>query len=191
MVIWFVRPFRICPGRYMADNSVFIAIATILQLFDISPPKDGMGNDIQPVYDWTSGLFSYVQLVIYWLFLTLKSPWSSRHPTDFKCTIRPRSKASEQLILESMESSWFIGTILGGLNSCATESVHGLEEGGGSDLPLDSWNHPNQSCRLRFFSNSKSLICVYIYINLYIHPLHLPFKLTLSGIKERNPVSNF
>ena len=49
----------------MADNSVFIAIATILRLFDISPPKDGMGNDIQPVYDWTSGLFSYVQLVIY------------------------------------------------------------------------------------------------------------------------------
>jgi len=69
---------RICPGRYMAENSLFIAIATILQLFDISMCKDGSGNDIPPEFDWTSGFFSY--------------------PTDFKCTISPRSKAAEQLL---------------------------------------------------------------------------------------------
>ena len=31
---------RICPGRYYADASLFINIAMILHVFDISPPLD-------------------------------------------------------------------------------------------------------------------------------------------------------
>jgi len=42
----------------MAENSLFIAVATILQLFDISPAKDGEGKDVPPEFDWTSGFFS-------------------------------------------------------------------------------------------------------------------------------------
>jgi len=75
---------RICPGRFMAEHSLFIAVATILQLFEISMYKDSSGNDIHPDFDWTPGFFS--------------------HPTDFKCTIRPRSKVAEQLLVESVES---------------------------------------------------------------------------------------
>jgi len=33
----------------MAENSLFIAVATILQLFDISVAKDSSGNDIRPI----------------------------------------------------------------------------------------------------------------------------------------------
>lgn len=28
---------RTCPGRFMADNSVYIAIASILAVFDVTP----------------------------------------------------------------------------------------------------------------------------------------------------------
>jgi len=50
--------FSICPGRYLAENSLFIAVATILQLFDISPAKDSSGKDVPPDFEWTSGVFS-------------------------------------------------------------------------------------------------------------------------------------
>ncbi|KIJ51945.1 hypothetical protein M422DRAFT_243517 [Sphaerobolus stellatus SS14] len=72
---------RICPGRYMAENSLFIAVASILQVFNISPVKDSLGNDVLPDYEWISGFFS--------------------SPTDYECTIKPRSKAAEELILSS------------------------------------------------------------------------------------------
>ncbi|KIJ39732.1 hypothetical protein M422DRAFT_174720, partial [Sphaerobolus stellatus SS14] len=51
---------RMCPGRYMAENSLFIAVASILQNFDITPPRDSSGKEVMPEYEWTSGLFSYV-----------------------------------------------------------------------------------------------------------------------------------
>ncbi|KIJ28821.1 hypothetical protein M422DRAFT_189274 [Sphaerobolus stellatus SS14] len=51
---------RVCPGRYMAENSLFIAVASILQNFDITPARDSSGKEVMPEYEWTSGFFSYV-----------------------------------------------------------------------------------------------------------------------------------
>ena len=31
---------RICPGKALGENSVFILIATLLAMFDITPPDD-------------------------------------------------------------------------------------------------------------------------------------------------------
>ena len=31
---------RICPGKALGENSVFILIATLLAMFDIAPPDD-------------------------------------------------------------------------------------------------------------------------------------------------------
>ncbi|KIJ39738.1 hypothetical protein M422DRAFT_257332 [Sphaerobolus stellatus SS14] len=70
---------RVCPGRYMAENSLFIAVASILQNFDIKPARDSSGNEAMPEYEWTSGIFS--------------------SPTHYQCTIKPRSKAAEERIL--------------------------------------------------------------------------------------------
>ncbi|KIJ36851.1 hypothetical protein M422DRAFT_260715 [Sphaerobolus stellatus SS14] len=70
---------RVCPGRYMAENSLFIAVASILRNFDIKPARDSSGNEAMPEYDWTSGIFS--------------------SPTHYQCTIKPRSKAAEERIL--------------------------------------------------------------------------------------------
>ena len=49
---------RICPGRYMADNSVFIAIAFILKVFDIIPARDSDGKEIPVIPAFTSGFMS-------------------------------------------------------------------------------------------------------------------------------------
>ncbi|KAF8576736.1 cytochrome P450 [Ramaria rubella] len=74
---------RICPGRYMADNSVFIAVASVLKAFNITPARDVDGNEIPVKAAFTSGFMS--------------------HPETFRCDIKPRSKIAERLILEKIE----------------------------------------------------------------------------------------
>ena len=52
----FVARGRICPGRAMADATLFITIASILHVFDILPALDSAGNRIRPQIDLTSAL---------------------------------------------------------------------------------------------------------------------------------------
>ena len=49
---------RICPGRHFAETSMFITFASVLHVFDISPPVDKEGNPITIVPDTTEGLLS-------------------------------------------------------------------------------------------------------------------------------------
>ncbi|OBZ67591.1 O-methylsterigmatocystin oxidoreductase [Grifola frondosa] len=69
---------RICPGRHFADTSLFINLATVLHLFDIAPAVDSNGEEIPVPGTMTSGFLSY--------------------PTEFKCSIKPRSASAEALI---------------------------------------------------------------------------------------------
>ncbi|KAI0330737.1 cytochrome P450 [Cubamyces sp. BRFM 1775] len=71
---------RICPGRYFADNSLFINIACLLHVFDIKLAVDEHGAAIPVEYSVTSGLASTV--------------------VPFKCSVRPRSTAAEVLVRE-------------------------------------------------------------------------------------------
>ena len=59
-----LNSYRICAGRFMALNSVFIAIASILQVFELSNPRDESGKEIPVEYDFTSGLFSSVPMIV-------------------------------------------------------------------------------------------------------------------------------
>ncbi|KAJ2936567.1 hypothetical protein H1R20_g522, partial [Candolleomyces eurysporus] len=68
---------RICPGLYLAENSVFLAIATLLFTFDITPHESGL-PEIR--YD---GFIS--------------------HPRPFKCRIQPRSNEIARLIREAVQ----------------------------------------------------------------------------------------
>jgi len=43
---------RICPGRYYADNSIWIAIATILYCFEIKKAKGENDVEVEPVVDF-------------------------------------------------------------------------------------------------------------------------------------------
>ncbi|KAK2042136.1 cytochrome P450 [Colletotrichum somersetense] len=69
---------RVCPGRYLADESIFITVARLLATFDIKKAVDGSGNEIEPEIHGTSGLISRL--------------------LDFPYSITPRSSKSVHLI---------------------------------------------------------------------------------------------
>ncbi|KAI0062807.1 cytochrome P450 [Artomyces pyxidatus] len=66
---------RICPGMFLAENSVFLYIASILYIFDVAKARDAYGQNIEPEVDYT-GFIS--------------------HPKPFQCRIVPRSTAAER-----------------------------------------------------------------------------------------------
>ncbi|KAL6299073.1 cytochrome P450 [Sparassis latifolia] len=72
---------RICPGRYFADNSAWIVVATVLATFDICKAIDKTGKAIEPdVAFTTDGLAS--------------------RPKPFECVFRPRSEMAKKLIMQ-------------------------------------------------------------------------------------------
>lgn len=68
---------RICPGRLLADNSLYLNIVQSLAVFDISKVIQN-GRELQPVVKFTPGVVS--------------------HPEPYKVQIKPRSPRHEQLI---------------------------------------------------------------------------------------------
>ncbi|KAF2635053.1 cytochrome P450 [Massarina eburnea CBS 473.64] len=72
---------RICPGRYIADNAMFITIAQSLAVFDIRKAVDQNGVQVDPVIQFEPGVIS--------------------HPVPYRCDIKPRSKMHEELIKAS------------------------------------------------------------------------------------------
>jgi len=64
---------RICPGRYMAENSLFIAISRVLQVFSITPALNDDGSEIPVVAEWIDGM--------------------ATHPAPFQASFRPRLRA--------------------------------------------------------------------------------------------------
>ncbi|KAF8506218.1 cytochrome P450 [Gautieria morchelliformis] len=62
---------RICPGRHLADNTIYLAACSVLKVFDISHAKDANGVET-PVHDsFSSGPVPL--------------------PEPFQCTIKPRT----------------------------------------------------------------------------------------------------
>ena len=57
LMLSFIRN-RICAGRYFADNSVYMAIASILSVFDIAPSRDSTGQVIPVEAAFQSGFLS-------------------------------------------------------------------------------------------------------------------------------------
>ncbi|EMD39029.1 hypothetical protein CERSUDRAFT_133760 [Gelatoporia subvermispora B] len=78
-VVAFGAGRRICPGRYLAEMTLFITIACVLHTFDIAPPVDAQGKPVTCKPKMTSGAVS--------------------HPEPFHCVVKPRSSMAESLIL--------------------------------------------------------------------------------------------
>jgi cytochrome P450 len=53
---------RKCPGRYLAMDSLWIAMAYLLACYDIEKPTDEDGKAIEPSGEYTTGLLRYVVL---------------------------------------------------------------------------------------------------------------------------------
>lgn len=69
---------RICPGRFLADNTVFLTVAQSLAVFRIGKAvENGVEVDVKP--EFQPGVIS--------------------HPVPWKFQITPRSPAHENLIL--------------------------------------------------------------------------------------------
>lgn len=88
---------RLCPGRDLADASMFIAIATTLATCNISKPVDHEGKDIEPIVEYCGGVIRYVRHVT-WEITKLTLSTCSSHPSDFKCTVVPRSEKTAALV---------------------------------------------------------------------------------------------
>ncbi|KAJ7671061.1 cytochrome P450 [Mycena rosella] len=74
---------RVCPGRHMARASVFIAAVSVLATFDITKAVGEDGQVLEPTYEYFSGLVSM--------------------PLPFKCSIKPRSQRSVELIRATLD----------------------------------------------------------------------------------------
>ncbi|EMD34724.1 hypothetical protein CERSUDRAFT_116918 [Gelatoporia subvermispora B] len=72
---------RRCPGMYLAINSIFIAVTTMLYTLHITKVKDETGTEITPQPDYRGFI---------------------AHPSPFKCCIVPRSKEAEALVNKSI-----------------------------------------------------------------------------------------
>ncbi|KAI1130849.1 cytochrome P450 [Nemania abortiva] len=75
---------RVCPGRILADNTVWLTIAQCLAVYKIGRPVEN-GVEVTPVPAFQPGVAS--------------------HPVPFKCTVKPRSAHHEKLI-KSIESTY-------------------------------------------------------------------------------------
>ena len=53
---YFARCPSVCPGRFMAFSAVWLAIASIVYVFDIEKAKDEDGNEIEPLEECISTL---------------------------------------------------------------------------------------------------------------------------------------
>ncbi|KAF8216142.1 cytochrome P450 [Mycena galopus ATCC 62051] len=67
---------RLCPGKFLAFDTLWIVVATILAVYQVSKEADK-----EPFAEFTPHLLS--------------------HPMPFACTILPRSPAARQLIVET------------------------------------------------------------------------------------------
>ena len=61
---------RECPGKMLADNTLFIAIAMMLATLDISKAKDESGREIEPDCIYTPGV---VRLVEYYVCCVMRT----------------------------------------------------------------------------------------------------------------------
>jgi len=69
---------RLCPGKWFAEASLFIAMASVLAVFDILPPLDSSGQSCPPPPLFNSGF--------------------AGSPMPFNCRIVPRDEQANALI---------------------------------------------------------------------------------------------
>ncbi|KAJ7617258.1 cytochrome P450 [Roridomyces roridus] len=69
---------RVCPGRHLAESSMWIAVVSILAVFDISKAVGENGQVHEPSYEYGDGILS--------------------SPVPFICLIRPRSEPAAKLV---------------------------------------------------------------------------------------------
>lgn len=83
-----------CAGKSMALDTIWIAIASVLSVYNITKAVDEHGNVITPQVKLQPGTVRYVHTIIENDALTSVIS----HPAPFECVIEPRSAAALALI---------------------------------------------------------------------------------------------
>ncbi|KAJ7251370.1 cytochrome P450 [Mycena rebaudengoi] len=76
---------RVCPGRHMAQSTLWITVASLLAVFNITKAIGEDGKILEPSYEYHSAIISM--------------------PFPFKCSIKPRSNAAAGLIRSTLNYS--------------------------------------------------------------------------------------
>ncbi|CAI4210673.1 unnamed protein product [Parascedosporium putredinis] len=76
---------RSCVGKYLADNSCWAVIATVLATSRIEKKRDENGRVVEPTVQFTNG--------------------GTCHPEHFECWIQPRSAKSIELLAAASSTS--------------------------------------------------------------------------------------
>ncbi|KAJ7251374.1 cytochrome P450 [Mycena rebaudengoi] len=76
---------RVCPGQHMAQSTLWITVASLLAVFNITKAIGKDGKILEPSYEYHSAIVSM--------------------PFPFKCSIKPRSKAAADLIRSTLNYS--------------------------------------------------------------------------------------
>ncbi|THH17276.1 hypothetical protein EW146_g3521 [Bondarzewia mesenterica] len=97
---------RVCPGRWLALDNLWINIASLLSVYNISKPKDTNGTIIEPEVDFVSSLVKCVILlkcvaVVVDVTIVDDLPYTHSHPKSFKCSLIPRSETALALIKQT------------------------------------------------------------------------------------------
>jgi len=82
----------------MAFSAIWIAVASLISVFDIKKATDENGNVIEPTYEYIPSVVMCVSLFLACLFYLLNLFLLTRLPKPYKCSIKPRSKEAEALI---------------------------------------------------------------------------------------------
>ncbi|GJE97079.1 hypothetical protein PsYK624_132890 [Phanerochaete sordida] len=74
---------RVCPGRYLAHDMLWIAIVRILAVMDVQKARDAAGNIVGPGIEFITALTS--------------------HAKPSTCGLRPRSEQTKELISQAYD----------------------------------------------------------------------------------------
>ena len=47
---------RVCPGRSLADNNLWLVLSRMIATMDIGKARDNEGKEITPLFTYTSGI---------------------------------------------------------------------------------------------------------------------------------------
>ena len=92
---------RICPGRQLAEATLFVVAASVLSVFNVTKARDENGHEIPVSPAMQSDAVS--RCVAFAVAISLphwENPYS--HPVKFKCSITPRDKVAEDLITNNV-----------------------------------------------------------------------------------------
>ncbi len=91
----------ICPGRHLANDSLFLWMASILHVFNVELARDAEGRFVTTQPEPTTGFVSYVPIIA---IETDSAYYQFRYPSSLPCVLKPRSSTTERLVcnLESL-----------------------------------------------------------------------------------------